>query len=117
MKETYPIPTQGKKPPAPSVVRIPIKTQGYIPNFTGTRQDWEEAIFRHAHHFNVFRLHRRSAIRPKEREVVVYATFPEATADAKLDPAALVYAITLSGDNFCVPRSDWERYSGIWDER
>lgn len=117
MNDNYPLPTYGKKPPAPSVKRIPITTGEYVPEFTGTRADWEENIFRHAHHFNVFRLHRRSAVRPKEREITVYATFPEALADATLDMTALVYAITLSGDNFCVPKDQWERYVSIWEER
>src|ERR1700723_3474441 len=100
MKETYPTPTAGKKPPAPSVVRIPIQQSGYIPNFTGTRADWEEMIFRNANHFTVFRLKRRTSFRPVERESTVFQTFPEAVADAQQDPAALVYAVTLSGDAF-----------------
>ena len=117
MKETYPIPTAGKKPPAPSVVIQFPKSAGYVPNFTGTRADWEEAIFRNANHFTVFRLHRRTSFRPVERESVVYATFPEATAEASKDVQALVYAVTLSGDAFCIPTGNWDRYKAIWNER
>lgn len=119
MKETYPTPTRGKKPPAPSVTRIPIRAKGdnYIPNFSGTRADWEEAIFRHANHFTVFRLHRKTTFRPVERVSVVFSTFPEAIAEAGPDVNALVYAVTLSGDAFCVPRSAWEQYLSIWNGR
>lgn len=109
MKETYPIPTAGKKPPAPSVRKQPQDC------YLETQKDWEEAIFRNANHFTVFRLHRRSTTRPvRERESTVFAKFSKAIAEAGPDPQALVYAVTINGDNFCVPRTEWARYLTIW---
>lgn len=81
------------------------------------QQDWEEAIFRNATHFNVFRLHRRVGDKPKERESTAYHTFPEAVAQAGGDIRALVYAVTKEGSNFCVPRKEWDKYKAIWSER
>lgn len=113
----YPLPGL-KKPPFPTAKVIPI-TEHSKPNqcFTGTRDQWEEAIFRCAHHFNVFRLHRRLGPRPVERETRVYATFPEALADAGQDVQVLIYAVTLEGDNFCLPHNKYDFYTQIWEER
>lgn len=121
MKETYPIPTNGKKPPAPSI-RARLGTTNSTKKrpedcYLETQRDWEEAIFRHANHFTVFRLHRRVHGTMPERESTVYQTFPEAITVANPDPRLLVYAVTLSGDAFCVPRSEWIKYLDIWNER
>lgn len=84
----------------------------------GTQKEWEEAVFRNATHFNVFRLYRRRAAGtfPK-REATAYYTFPEAVADAAPDLQALVYAVTEQGNNFCVPRPEWPKYQQIWEQR
>lgn len=112
MKETYPIPTAGKKPPALSIVRKAPEDC-----YLETQRDWEEAVFRNANHFTVFRLHRRTTAGTlPERESTVYQTFPEALNVAKTDPRLLVYAVTLTGDSFCIPPGEWDKYLAIWDE-
>ena len=113
--DTYPLPGQ-KQPQAPSI-QVRPRRPNPPPNecFTGTRDEWEEAIFRHAHHFNVFRLHRRVKLGMPVRETQVYPTFPEATADAGPDIQAMVYAVTENGDSFCVPRKLWGHYQQIWE--
>ena len=105
MKETYPIPTAGKKPPAPSIKRAPADC------YLLDQHDWEEAIFRNAHHFNAMRY------RTGNWESNVFETFPEAVAAvADYSPRTLIYAVTLSGDAFCIPRKEWDAYKTIWNE-
>jgi hypothetical protein len=124
MKETYPIPTAGKKPPARNVIRPAATKDNPLPNesLTGTREQWEEAVFRHAAYFTVVRrLPRKVKIAPVEFDRHEYKTFPEALSDAGDDPQALVYAVFVEegvpgGRHFCIPRGEWEKYVQIWEE-
>lgn len=116
MKEAYPTP--GKKPPAPSV-RPFAQSKANKPDdcFTGTRADWEEAIFRHAEYFTVVRkLPRTVKYESVKYDRRVLQTFPEAVANAKGDPTAMVYAVS-DGHSFCIPPKEWEKYGLIWEEK
>jgi hypothetical protein len=84
-----------KAPHNVSRVRTPNES------LTGTLEEWEEAVFRHADHFAVFRYP------SKQRDE--YRTFAEAVAAAKDDQRALVYAITAEGRFCVVPRGQWNR--------
>lgn len=118
MKETYPIPTAGKKPPTRSVVRPAAKPNPH-PNeaLSGTREQWEEAIFRHAAYFTVVRrLPRKAKFAAVEFDRHEYKAFPEARLDAQDDPQALVYAVSAEGRHFCIPRGEWTKYTELWNE-
>lgn len=99
MKETYPFPGKSK-PRHPNEFLL------------GTQAEWEEAVFRNAHHFSVFRYFGRG-----RRVSEVFETFPEALKDAGDDYRALVYVVTLDGRSVCLPRKEWPNYQAIWDER
>jgi hypothetical protein len=115
---TYPIPTGGKKPPAPDTTRPAAKPNPRPSEaFTGTRTDWEEAIFRHAEYFTaVRRLPRRFKGAPVEFDRREFKSFPAACKDAGDDPQVMVYAVS-EGHSFCIPRNEWERYALIWEEQ
>jgi len=75
----------------------------------GTLAEWEEAVFRNASHFTVFR-----RIGRFNRDTKLFQTFPEAIQNAQDDPTALVYAVTIEGRSLCVVRSQWNHYAQIW---
>jgi hypothetical protein len=117
MKETYPPPTRGKKPPAASVSRPAAKPNPRPSEaFSGTREEWEESIFRHAEYFTVVRkLPREVKYTPVKYDRREYKDFLIAAGDAVDDPTAMVYAVA-EGHQFCIPRSEWDKYSKIWEE-
>lgn len=105
-KETYPLPGAGRKPKPPLHL---INTGGTSENdFWGTRQEWEERIFRNANHFTVVRFGV-----PNGSESTTVKTFAEAYYVAHQEPRALIYAVTLSGRAFCVPASEYVKYAEI----
>ena len=113
--DSYPLPNvPRKKPPAP-IVRIAKDNPRPNETFTGTRQDWEMAIFRHAHHFTVFRL---GAGKPGRRERITqtFDNYPAALAETKTNEQNILYAVTIEGTSFCVPQSDWGMYEQVWSE-
>lgn len=115
---TYPIPTGGKKPPVPNIIR-PAAKPNPTPNesLSGTREQWEEAIFRHAAYFTtVRRLSRRVKFGPVEWDRREFKSFPEALQDAGDDPQVLVYAVSEEERFFCVPKKEYAKYLKIWEE-
>lgn len=113
-----PTPTPALGPEAPDRVHPTLpRTREPTPdgvrpehNFTGTLDEWEDALFGNAHHFNVYRRFGRGRSDTKE-----FGTFPEAIADAGPDDRALVYAVTASERFFCVERKKWPHFSELWE--
>lgn len=88
------------------------KTSSPEDHLTGTQGDWEEAIFRSADHFSVFR-----RVPGTGGETFKCKTFPEAVSAAKAqasDTPVIIYAITLSGRSCVIPKTDWQNYLRIW---
>jgi hypothetical protein len=75
----------------------------------GTLEQWEQSVFENAHHFSVFRY--------PSKQSTEYKTFAEAITAANDDDRALVYAVTLQGRFFCVPRAQWTQYLARGRER
>lgn len=76
--------------------------------FEGTLMDWEARVFRNAEYFTVVRYGVSGG------ECAEVRTFPQALSLIETNSRALVYAVTKSGRNFCVPRSEWPKYHQIW---
>ena len=92
---------------APIVVARPADgITGTDADFSYAREeDWEDAIFRNADHFTVFRT---------RTDKQYFNDFAEACINAYHHPRALVYAVARSGRAFCVVRKRWAHYLEIW---
>jgi len=102
--DTYPAPNKRAK------LEL-IITEGTQPDpaFSGTREQWEEYVFRRADHFNVVRYNSHNG-----SEIMTLDTFAKAIYIASGNPRSLIYAVCAgSCDAFCVARGDWEKYARI----
>lgn len=98
-KETYPLPRQ-----APRLVY-----NNTNPEYGATREQYEERVFRQAHHFNVVRF------TPTHGDfIATVKTFPEAIYLALGDESEgnkLIYVVTERGDAFCMSPKDYGKYA------
>lgn len=76
------------------------------PDRVGTFFEWEEHVFRTAHHFSVVLIEKNMS--------TVCSTFPEALLYSKLEARSLVYAVTERGRSICLERKDWGKWLKIW---
>lgn len=102
-----PYPSTQPRRKKPQLTLVPARE----PEFGNTQQEWEERIFRAANHFNVIRYGV-----PAGSECATVKTYPEAIHLAYDNPRALIYAVTLAGHAFCIPRKEYEKYSAVWLE-
>ena len=80
-------------------------------DFSGTLEDWEERIFRNAHHFNVVRFGHVEG-----GECCTTPDFAEAIYIAHSNPRSVLYAVTLAGRAFCMAKKDYEKFARIYLE-
>ena len=105
MKTTYPQP----KSLSQRLSHLRLAASNREPEFGASREAFEERIFRCASHFNVVRFGTHNG-----SEIKTVKTFSEAVYNAYGNPRALVYAITINGDAFCIPRKEWNHYAEVW---
>ncbi len=104
MKERYP-----RSTPSTRLKHLRLATSNRKPEFGATREAFEERIFRCANHFNVVRFGV-----PSGSEIKTVKTFSEAIYNAHGNPRALIYAVALSGDAFCISKTEYGKYAEVW---
>jgi len=96
--------------------RSVLKDAGWVPPaseaLSGTLAEYERSVFRNNMHFTVFR-----HFGPGNRKSQIFATFPEAIEFARQDVHMLVYVVSFDGRSVCLPRTEWDDYLKIWNER
>ena len=102
---TYPAP-KPRRVKQPKLTVINYERQ---PEFGNTLEEWEERIFRAAAFFGVVRYGV-----PAGSECVTVDSYPKALHLAYGQDRYLVYAVTLAGRAFCIPRSEYQKYARIW---
>lgn len=75
----------------------------------GTREEWEESIFRNAGHYNVWRFGYVTG-----GEVFTTASFSEALYVACSNDRACLYVVAVDGAGFCMGREDYKKYADMF---
>jgi len=78
-------------------------------HLTGKLEDWEEAVFRNASHFQI--------VNYRQNKSMVRLNFHMALQEAGGDPENMIYAINPDDRFFCIPRAQWPKYLEIWKNR
>lgn len=79
------------------------------PVYGGTRQQYEEWVFRNADHFNVVRFTSHSG-----SQIMMLKSFASAVYVASENERSLLYAVSSkTGDAFCVVRDEWPKYAEL----
>lgn len=99
-KETYPLPG------AP--LRLVFNNTN--PEYGATRQQWEERVFRNAHHYNVVRIatHQGSEITTVDTFAKALHLVHEADGHRKL-----IYVVTEQAEAFCMSPKDYPRFAEL----
>lgn len=100
---TYPTPKRKRQP------KLTLVNYERQPEFGASVQEWEERIFRAAAYFSIVRYGV-----PAGSECATTDTYPRALHLAYGNPRALIYAVTLAGRAFCIPRSEYSKYAALW---
>lgn len=101
MKNGVPYPPPGRNAPPRST--FPLGTE------YGTRDEWEEQLFRNADHYNVWRFGYVTG-----GEVFTTKSFSEALYVACSNDRACLYVVTAEGSGFCMGRKDYKKYADLF---
>ena len=103
-KESYPLPGQ-----TPGRLRLVVNNP--TPEFGTNREQYEERVFRQAHHYNIVRFRPGGG-----SEIHTTEDFRTAlhTALQKNDHRYLLYVVTERGEAFCMSHKDYGKYAQIF---
>lgn len=98
-KETYPLPGQRPK----------LVYNNTSPEYGATREQWEERLFRQAHHYNVVRITAGNG-----SEIMTTDNFAVALAAAYDKDRTLIYVVTEREEAFCMSPKDYPKFAALY---